>query len=219
MKHILTSLTLSLLACTLGYAQSQPASKATAKVGNVAILDSTGMGWTTILSNTLKTSNQKDLFVNVSLEAGLYTQTQIKSKAGTSDTSYANAGIKVRVLVDGVEALPGEVIFARRSQTLTAKLGGILLSLKDVNGDGVITLDEMELADEEIDLVLNTMNANAFSFIFENVASGVHTIQVQAKVQTDTTVQTGTAGAKASIGKGTVTVEEVRMIKNAEITF
>jgi hypothetical protein len=58
------------------------------------------MEWTTILSNNLKTANQKDLFVDVSLECGLYTSTKVAS-SGKTDTSVADAGVQVQVLVDG----------------------------------------------------------------------------------------------------------------------
>lgn len=49
--------------------------KATASVRDIAVLDwdpanwtDTNQGWTTILENTIKTANKKDLFINVSLE-------------------------------------------------------------------------------------------------------------------------------------------------------
>src|SRR5437867_9312697 len=83
------------LAAVSGYAQSQPSSKVTAKTANLTLLPSTtGTGdWQTLLSNTIKTSNQKDLFIGASFEVGLYTQTLVSSKNMTKDTSTADAKV------------------------------------------------------------------------------------------------------------------------------
>lgn len=194
-----------------------PSAKVTAKVGSIAILDKTDMGWTTIMHNTLKTPNQKDVFVDASLECGLYTQTLVKSSTGTKDTSTAEAGVMVQVLVDGQPALPGPVEFCRRSQELTAKFGGILERCTDLNGDGTITADECTWTNEELNLVLKTMNANSFNFVLDDLGAGNHTIEVQAKIDSATSAQAGSAEAKATIGKGSVTVEEVRMVQNEDI--
>src|SRR5688572_25038836 len=100
--------------------QSQPSSKATAKVGDINVLseisspESNRIGsWQTVLKNTLKTPNQKDLFIGVSMEVGLLTNTSVRSKLGVNDTSKADASVEVRVLIDGNEALPGVVVFGR----------------------------------------------------------------------------------------------------------
>jgi hypothetical protein len=217
-KTIVLSLTaVALVAVMTGLVNAQsghPSAKATAKVGDIAIIPSTEMGWTTILYNTLKTPNQKDLFVDVSLECGLHTKTKVVS-AGKEDKSTAEAGVKVRVLVDGVPAHPGEVVFCRRTQELTAKFGGIMQSCTDTKAPfGSITRDECTWTDEELELVLDTMNANAFNFVEDDLSAGVHTIWVQAKIDTAVTQDRGEAAAWATIGNGSVIVEEVRMIKN-----
>jgi hypothetical protein len=208
-----------LATCLLGLA-STPAlaqsAKATAKVGNVNVLNQTTLGWTTILSNTIKTANQKDLFIDVSLETGLYTQTEVKSR-GNKDTSSAGATIKVQVLVDGAPAYPGEVVFDRRSQTLSATLGGILENCTDSNGDGDIDLNDCTLAPEEIELILDTMAAHSFNFIMDDLRPGEHAVEVQAMISTSSSSGAGSASANATIGNGSVTVEEVRLIKGEDI--
>ena len=201
------------LASTSALAQS---AKATAKVGNVNVLNQTSLGWTTILSNTIKTANQKDLFIDVSLETGLYTQTEVKSR-GNKDTSSAEATIKVQVLVDGVPAYPGDVVFDRRAQTLSATLGGILENCTDSNGDGDIDLNDCTLAPEEIELILDTMAAHSFNFIMDDLRPGEHTVEVQAMISTSSSSGAGSASANATIGNGSVTVEEVRLIKDEDI--
>ena len=196
------------LASTSAVAQS---AKATAKVGDVNVLNQTTLGWTTILSNTIKTANQKDLFIDVSLETGLYTQTEVKSK-GNKDTSSAGATIKVQVLVDGVPAYPGDVVFDARMQTLSATLGGILENCTDSNGDGDIDLNDCTLAPEEIELILDTMAAHSFNFIMDDLRPGEHSVEVQAMIATSSSSGAGSASANATIGNGSVTVEEVRLI-------
>jgi hypothetical protein len=187
-----------------------PSTKATAWFGDIAILDSSEMAWTTIMSTQIKTSNQKTLFINPSLVCGLYTETGVKSGGGRKDTSTASATVQMQVLVDGKAAAPGVVVYCSRTQTLSATLGGILQSCTDTNGDGVITAGECLMTDEEISLLLSTMNAASFNF-GADVAQGVHSIEIQAKIATSTSTQTGTAAAMATIGKGSVVVTEQRL--------
>src|SRR5262245_20302749 len=110
------------LAVVSSYAQtSQPSAKATAKVSNLTLVDWTDArttGWQTLLENTIKTANQKDLFISASFEVGLYTDTLVKSKNMISDTSTADAAVRVRVLLDGTPVEPGVVTYGRRKQTL-----------------------------------------------------------------------------------------------------
>jgi hypothetical protein len=229
MKNLPRILALTLLSAVAGetmYAQSQPSSKVTAKVGAINVLreisspGAPNVGpWQTILSNTLKTANQKDLFIGVSLEVGLLTQTLVRSKNGTSDTSSADAGVEVQVLYDGVPALPGTIVFGRRTQTLTATFQGLI--------DGCLTVDPTDptriildptcVQPEELNLILKTMNANAFNFIIPDLESGIHTIFVQARMNLAASAQAGTASARALIGKGSMTCEEVRLIQSPNI--
>jgi hypothetical protein len=212
---------------------AQPASKATAKVGNIAILGLDAQDWTTILSNDIKTPNQKDLFIDVSLECGLYTATLVDSLAGTKDDSVAEAGVLVRVLVDGFEASPGEVVFCRRSQALSAVFQGLLedefgnsclittefIDETDGSSTFVTSIDEDCLQPETLELVLDTMTATSFNFIETDLGSGVHTVEVQTSIATGTasTVDSGTkvkdtAGDDADenfdAGDTTLTVEK-----------
>jgi hypothetical protein len=222
---VLSAAVLVSLAAAPALAQtSQPSAKATAKVGNVNVLSgpvtsgATQSAWQTILGNALKTSNQKDLFVNVSLEAGLYTSTLVKSKSGTADTSTATASVEVRVLVDGVETPPGPVVFARRTQELTAVFQGLLSGCLSVNPlTGAVVIDETCVQPEELSLLLETMNANSFGFVLPNVTVGLHTVEVQARIDLAAAYQQGSAQAMATIGKGSMTVEEVRMVRNEDV--
>jgi hypothetical protein len=187
-----------------------PSTKASAFFGDIAILDSAELSWSNIMTTRIKTSNGKTLFINPSLECGLYTQTTVRSQRGRKDTSTASATVQMQVLVDGVPAQPGVVVYCSRIQQLSGTLGGILQSCSDVDGDGTTTAEECELSDEEISLLLNTMDATSFNF-GADVGAGVHTVTVQAKISTSTSRQTGSATALATIGKGAVVVTEQRL--------
>ena len=209
-----------LLASGVALAQTKSSSKATAQAGAISILTDAESGgvdaYTTILSGAVHTSQQKDLFLGVSLECGLYTRTLSKSKGGNKDTSFAQAAVRVKVLIDGVEAMPGEVTFCRRSQELSATFQGLIDGCLSVV-DGIVILDEECLLPEEIELVLDTMNANTFNFLHPDAGVGSHVIEVQAMIDLGTDYEAGDAEARATLGKGSLTVEEVRLIKSEEI--
>jgi hypothetical protein len=189
-KIVAISLAVVLVAGLVGagvaYAEGNglKASKATAKVAEFTLIDwqnpgvvdadydpdydlnipddSYDSGWTPILSQNIKTPNQMDLFVDVSLETGLWTRTKVKSKVtedypwGEWDTSKAQAQVLVRVGVDGEYAtaavgeqeagvaFPREVTFNEREQVLSAKFMGIFTGdcLNVVLADPQIDNDE-----------------------------------------------------------------------------
>ena len=214
MKKLACLLTVVFLSfgATAAFAQSAKfaaeASKLTAFQQPIGTLN-----WTTVLQTTIKTPNKKDLLVGASFQTGLYTQTQVKGKNGSTTTATANATLKVRLLVDGDIAYPGDVVYDARSQTLTATLGGVIESCKDLNGDGVIIVkDECVVTDEMIELILSTMAAHHYNFVYANLTPGTHTVEVQVNIATpDGTVTDGnSASAWATFGPGSLTVEEVR---------
>ena len=204
-------------------AQNQPSAKVTAKTSALNLIpETTGTSdWVTILANRIRTPNNKDMFIGVSLEVGLFTQTQTRSRNQQSDTSLARAQVEVRVLVDGVIAEPGAVVFGRRSQTLSATLEGAIagcLSLvTNLDGSVSIIVDPDCVTPEIIELILESMDAATFNFVAVDVPVGVHTISVQARIRTNTSAQQGTATALATVGKGSMTVESVRLIKNEDV--
>lgn len=226
-------MTLTFMALSIGGVSAQgdghPSAKASAQVGAIAIVEEDGatssseqVGWQSIASDpiTIKTANNMDLIIGVSLECGLGTETLVKSKGGKQDTSTAEAAVQVQVLVDGVEyAAPGIITFCSRTQELSAKFGGVLEQCQDTNGDGIISADECDFTDEELNLMLETMNANHYNFLSADLGTGIHTVEVQTKVYRSSSSQAGDAKSWAFIGNGSVTVEEVRMIKGEDVTL
>ncbi len=199
-----------------------PSSKFAAQVSSVALVPWTAdLTWHKVLQTTIKTPNKKDLLIGASFETGLYTSTLVKSSGGTLDTSSATAGINIMVTVDGAQIAPGDVIYDKRAQTLSAKLGGILETCTDANADGIIdVLTECTFQPEEIEFILDTMAAHHFNFVAANLAPGTHTVAVWAKIETLTSATAGMAKAKALVGKGSLTVEEVKATNAPDgITF
>ena len=186
--------------------------KATAQIAEVHVLSQTigdpnSSGWTLILDQTIKTANDKDLFIDASLLSGLYTKTNVKSKGGVKDTSSALAVVWLKVEVDGESAFPGAIVYNARYQELSATLQGII----DITADPLIITDP-----EEIELIIATASANSFNFIVPDLDAGMHDVEVWAKCSTEADSMEGNAKAIAVIGLGSVTVEEVRMVRGED---
>lgn len=226
------SLGLSYLPLSKTGAQSgTPSAKAAVQAGNIAVVKGqlgagpAQTGWQNVLATTIRTSQQKDLVMTAALEVGLYTRTLARSKNGTPDTSSASAGVEVRVIVDegtNLEriAAPGDVVFGRRLQELTATFQGLIDGCLTVDPvTGAVIINEDCVRPEELQLILDTMNANSFTFALDDLGAGVHSVKVQARIKLNNTVQTGEVEARATIGKGSVAVEEVRLLKGVDITF
>jgi len=215
----------------IGAQSSLPSAKNTVQLGNIAVMDarlgaaSSKSNWQTVMSGAMKTSQQKDMIVTAAMEVGLYTRTLVSSKNGTSDTSSALAGVEVCVVMDEgtpIErtAYPGTVVFGRRNQTLTATFQGLIDGCLTTDPTtGAVIINPTCVQPETLQLVLDTMNANSFVFALDNMGAGAHTVKVKARMVLNTTVQTGDVEARTTIGKGSMSVEEVRLVKGSDITL
>jgi hypothetical protein len=231
-------------------AEGLPSSKATFAYNQVIALPNSSCptnttcsavsAWTPILRQQIKMANQKDLFINASLQCGIVTDTTVKSLSvdDSVDSALARATIRVRVKITGpngvsyaqpsagvdatntpdvVTTPPAGVVFCDRIQELKAKFAGL-------NCTANLTTGEVICANpEELELILKTLNANAFNFVAPNLVSGEHTIDVEARTSANVST-TGTNGslgnANAFIGAGSVAIESVRMIKgNTGVTL
>jgi hypothetical protein len=258
-KRITIALVVTLVAALLFsgvvYGSGIRASKATAKVSELTLLewepnppseaapgnltessaDYVG-NWTILLEQNIKTPNQKDLIVDVSLETGLYTRTHVKSKRNYEgdpswDSSTAHAKVMVRVGVDGFYAtgtpgvdqeagvaFPRAVTFNEREQTLSAKFMGIFtgdcFAVNETTH--AVSINYTCLEPEELELILNTMSANSFNFVVADLTPGEHVITVEAKIIANGAAEEGKFEAMAMVGQGSVTIELVRMIQNED---
>lgn len=224
-------------------AQGLPSSKATFAYSELVSLpscsstsggctDPSDTGWKSILKQQIKLANQKDLFMGASLQCGIVTDTTVKSLNGSEDSAEARGTIRVRIKIttpeggvvyaqpdsgrDATGAVDTDgVVFCDRIQTLRAKFSGLNCTANLTTG--VVTCS----TPEELQLILKTLNANAFNFVAADLGSGVHTVEVQARSSANTSA-TGTNGslgsANAFVGAGSVAVESVRMIKGNDGT-
>ena len=216
--------------------------KSAIATSSAILIDSTDQthSWDPVLASFVRVPQQEDLVFDVALQCGLYTDTLVKSSGGNKDTSSAEASVAVRVAIQeflGVDgagddilgepsyALPngdGGVVYCKRRQVLSATLQGIIENLLcfPENDAGVPTFDPdapgCDLADEEIQLILETLNANAFNFIAMDLTSGDYKVTVEAEITSDTSSQKGSADAKGMIGLGSMVVDEVRFVRNED---
>lgn len=192
---------------------SAQSAKFAATVSTVTLIPTGGVDvpYQPVLQNTIKTGSKKDLLIGASLQTGLITDTTVKSKGGDLSTAEAVGTIRVKVLVDGVQALPGEVVYDMRLQRLEGTFSGLNCT---INGDtGLLECDDPEI----LRLLQETKGAHHFNFVAPNLAAGTHTVVVQVAVDIDSSVTGGgLASAQAGVGVGSLTIEEVRATNNPD---
>lgn len=193
-------------------------------------------GWVDILTTHIKTPNARELAIGVSLQCGLVTETKVASKGGTADSSSARGRIKVRVQItqpDGtvVNAEPdndtplggtgisfsndGGVTYCDRFQQMEATFAGLNCTADLTTG--VVTCEDPET----LRLLLKTLNAHHFNFIHANGVPGVQKVVVQARAEAGTALggsQLGSARTEAFAGAGVLSVETIRLVKDADGT-
>ena len=178
---------------------------------------------------TIKVPQDKELLVGLSAEVLLYTDTSIKGKDGGTARALAYAAARVTVgacptgtMTDCVIAEPGGVTLNDRFQILEGTLGGVLSECTDSNGDGIISVDECTLTDEEIGLVLDTLSAHHFNFVLPDMDQGEYDVIAVFGTQACNDISSegdaeAYAFAGAGIGKYMLTVQQVRATRDGII--
>ena len=87
----------------------------------------------------------------------------------------------------------------------------------NLDGSLSVVVDPLCVTPETIELVLETMDAASFNFVAVDVPQGVHTIAVQARIDTLGSAELGSWKAFGTVGKGSMTVESVRLIKEPNV--
>jgi hypothetical protein len=209
----------------------------------VDCIDNTGSVATGYSMATIRVPNKKELLVGLSAQVGLYTETLVRGKKGS--TSYAMAFSEGSVGLtacnaDNVcyESVPRDIVLSNRRQELEATMAGIIEECSveiDVTEDsGAFDLNDCTVAPEEIGLALETLAAHHYNFLFPNLPQGDY--QVVAAFRTD--AQTAAraycdpdsptydyciveaeasafAEAKAVINKAMMTIQQVRAVKGS----
>jgi len=147
-------------------------------------------GFLTVLSTTINTdSTTNRLYSNVSAFTSMATVDASNSAGGTSLTTEIGV-IEVRVLVDGVEALPGVVPFDTVTHIFSSTLG----------------------EDEFYVMIEQQGEAHSFDFVTRDIVAGSHTIQVQARaVAVAASSNAEQAETVAIIGDRTLVVQQGRV--------
>lgn len=237
-NRIATLMTASALVALVAAPASAQSSKAAWRFEEVISLTANSGGttdtnWVDVLTTHIKTPNGKELAIGASLQCGLVTDTTVRSKNGDLDSSAARGKIAVRVQItqpDGtiVFAEPNNgadlvtdillngdgVTYCDRYQKLEAKFSGLNCT---ADAAGVVTCADPE----ELRLILKTLNANHFNFLHANAVPGVQTVVVQARAQAGILLggtQLGAASAEAFVGAGALSVETIRLVKDADGT-
>ena len=173
--------------------------------------------WKDVLHTTLSTGQKKNFAMQVSLEAGLHTPVPPRGEPASADGGSARGLLEVRVLVDGSPVKPGAITLAESPRHLLTRLGDVLRSCADTDANGTLVLDECVLTGEEQRRVLEGLEDYALSFALDDIAPGTHELRVQARVSVSTQGATGSVSAGAWIGRGSVSLEEVRLVKSFDI--
>jgi hypothetical protein len=93
---------------------------------NAIIVPANDGNWHTVLCTSIKNPTaDDDLYINVSQVTTITTTTATSTSTSTLISS-GNAKLEMRVLVDGVEAKPGAIVFDERLMTLTSSLQSFL---------------------------------------------------------------------------------------------
>ncbi len=188
----------------------------------------------------IKNANNKDLAIDTSFECGLVTFTGVASKNGDLGIALAAGRIRVRVAITDVDGnlnpigtpvryaeptggVAGDfevgsgITYCSRLQFLAAQFGGFNCTADLTTG--AVTCDDPEL----IALLLSTLEASAFNFMAADELPGIKKIEIQGRGETvDAGFSFGPGGrgsafSEAFVGAGSTLVEEVRLIKDADI--
>ncbi len=243
---IMIAVSITALIAVQAFAANLPSSKVTVAGGNLtalrhaqAAVDGTtssvltatdDTGWVSVINSYIKVPNDTGLSAIVSLQSGLCTFTEVKSKRGAKDTSEATGTIRVRVKLTDMEtgdesyAEPSEggnpdngVTYSHRLQKLSATFQGLIEDC--IDSDGHITITDDCLDPEVVSLLLETLTANSFCFYYGPTNSGVYKIEVQARAQASAALfdsAQGSAKGEAYVGLGSMSLETVRLIHDSE---
>ena len=174
--------------------------------------------WITVLSTAINPPGGKDLFI------GFSTQTTLAdvSNQGGSGTAFSVTfteevnEIQARVLVDGVPAAPGAVVYDALIRVLSAKLANPITSCHEVAdagpNAGVVTCT---FGNDFLNQLIETAGVRSFNFIVRDVSPDNHVILAQVRfVATNfrsPNAAPNSSAIAAVVGPRTLTVDQVKL--------
>lgn len=215
----------TLIASGLGLAQS---ARHTVRLSELRLLprvstlttNQTASGeWKDLLHTTLTTQQRKNLVMVVALETGLHSEaaTPARDRPSPGDAPSARGTVELRLLLDGNPVAPGPLVLAESTQNRMTRFGDMLDTCGDIDNDGTVLSGECIFTDEEQRRVLRALDLHAVSFALNDIDAGTHELRVQARITVTSQGASGPASAGAWIGRGSITVEEVRLVKSFDI--
>lgn len=192
---------LVLVALPAAAQQSLPSAKNTMDIASLKVISENANRWVDLAITSIKMPEKKGLFMQISLQCGLF-------KDVATATPEDDAGVQVRVLVNGVEAQARRIVYCRKTQAL-GPFGGLMAC---TDADGERFFDGCTMSAAERASVLRSVVGNSFGYVLTNLDVGVYQIKVQARIDRGTTPESGPI--RAVVGKGPATVEDVRMINS-----
>jgi len=184
---IVAILSVSMVAIALSQsAIAAPANKTVMGSGDIGVLAAHD-GWYSIISGTIKTSTPSDLIVNHNQECVIHTGLNLNQ-----DVEKATSAVRedIRLLVDG-KVIPatygdkdGIITLCGRAYEIDTN---VLSTVYELCGflEGDMGFNRTDICtDTEIyfDSFIRTKQAHSWSWVVLDVGSGVHDIEVQAKL-------------------------------------
>jgi hypothetical protein len=157
-----------------------------------------------VLVTNIKPPGGKDLFINVSMETGIFGFPSLENQAGSALTvAQPDTQLQVRVLIDCANCSTPYV--DRPAEPGVVNFDNLFRSLFHASFSGF---------DQQSEIV-RQLGVRSFAFVARDVGVGVHTIRVQARFMTSANVFSingfAFADVQARIGARTATVEEVNL--------
>src|SRR5215472_6698675 len=118
--HLVVCLTVALCCTALGVFAEEATKAAAAFTTGAIVIPANDGKWHTVLTTTIKNpSADDDLFIDVSQ---VNTITTANVASSTLPLSVGDATLRMRVLVDGIVARPGAIVFDSQLTALSAVL-------------------------------------------------------------------------------------------------
>ncbi len=174
--------------------------------------------WITVLSTQIMPPGGKDLFI------GFSTQTTLADVSGqggsgtpfsTTFTEEVNE-IQARILVDGVAAAPGILVYDALIRTLSATLANPITSCHEVAEVGPLAgVVTCTFGSDFLGQLIETAGVRSFNFIMRDVSPANHVIVAQVRfVATNfrsPNAAPNSSAIAAVVGARTLTVEQVKL--------
>jgi hypothetical protein len=157
-----------------------------------------------VLQTTIKPPGGKDLFINVSMETGIFTTTDLQNQAGFGLTlAQPDTQLQVRVVIDCPDC--PQPYTERPAEPATVNFDNVFRSVLHVSTSGFDAQNEIK----------DQLGVRSFSFVARDVGVGIHTIRVQARFTTASSALSingfAFSSVQARIGTRTATVEEIKL--------